>query len=264
MEYKFENYLLRDGYALLCAGKDISLPPKELAVLSLLVRNAGEMVTKDQLIDEVWHGGIVSDESLTRCIYALRRYLGECKNARYIDTIYGKGYRFSAEVEIVESRSQRSKEPEAGCKIALLPFEMADMMASRSLHDYLLNRLFFLKMVSDTPLEIISSLATRHCYDHSSSMQLINRMKVDYYISGIEIRGHTGTLISLELVRAEDHAILQRKDIQFKKACPEEYWLQCQYIYEILSDIHPDVREMPRCQLEFNKLFHQEYASRLI
>ncbi|MGK0603180.1 winged helix-turn-helix domain-containing protein [Yokenella regensburgei] len=260
MEYKFENYLLRDGCTLLCAGKNIPLPPKELAVLSVLVRNAGEIVTKDQLIDEVWYGGIVSDESLTRCIYTLRRCLGEDKTIRYIDTVYGKGYRFTAKVEAVESSPEKRKNPETGIKIALFPFEMADMMASRSLHHYLLDRLFFLKMVSDTQLDIISSLASRHFYDHSGSMQLINNMNVDYYISGTEISGHKDTFLSLELVRAKDHTILQRKNLRFQKACPEEFWLQCQYIYAVLSDIHPEIKEMPRCQSEFNQLFLRECA----
>jgi len=220
MEYKFGNYLLRDGCTLQCAGKNIPLPPKELAVLSLLVRNAGDIISKGQLIDEVWYGGNVSDESLTRCIYALRRYLGEDKNMRYIDTVYGKGYRFTAGVENVITSSTESKNPESGIKVALFPFEMADILVSRSIHDYLLNRLFSLKMVTDTPLDIISSLASRDCYDHHTCMKLVKNMNIDYYISGAEINNHKDISISLELVRAKDHAILQRRNLKIKKASP--------------------------------------------
>jgi len=47
------------------------MPPKELDVLSMLVRHKGEMVTKEELLDEVWGNSFVEESNLSRQIYLL-------------------------------------------------------------------------------------------------------------------------------------------------------------------------------------------------
>ncbi|ELL57815.1 invasion protein regulator, partial [Salmonella enterica subsp. enterica serovar Enteritidis str. SE30663] len=53
--------------------KKVNIPPKEYAVLVILLEAAGEIVSKNTLLDQVWGDAEVNEESLTRCIYALRR-----------------------------------------------------------------------------------------------------------------------------------------------------------------------------------------------
>ncbi|SQI21718.1 invasion protein regulator [Salmonella enterica subsp. arizonae] len=84
-----------DG-SLLRADKKVNIPPKEYAVLVILLEAAGEIVSKNTLLDQVWGDAEVNEESLTRCIYALRRILSEDKEHRYIETLYGQGYRLIA------------------------------------------------------------------------------------------------------------------------------------------------------------------------
>ena len=77
------------------AGRLIPLPPKEGAVLRLLAEHPGRTVSKRDLFDQVWPGAAPSDESLTRCIYALRHALRDTgKPHRYIETVHARGYRF--------------------------------------------------------------------------------------------------------------------------------------------------------------------------
>ncbi|SIN86119.1 winged helix-turn-helix domain-containing protein [Agromyces cerinus] len=76
----------------------LRLRPKTAAVLLLLLRRAGEVVTKAELIDEVWDG-TTSDESVAVCVAELRRALGEHPNEpRCIATVHRRGYRFIAPV----------------------------------------------------------------------------------------------------------------------------------------------------------------------
>jgi len=75
---------------------DIQLPPKEWQVLRLLLASTGVLVTKDHLLERAWPSGEVAEESLTRCIYSLRKHLREDKG--FIKTIYGRGYRFTCPV----------------------------------------------------------------------------------------------------------------------------------------------------------------------
>ena len=86
--------LLADG-TLLRGSVSIALPPKELAVLRLLVRHAGRIVSSAQLRQNVWGDVHVSSASLPRSVSSLRAHL-KLKNC--IETIYKRGYRFQIPV----------------------------------------------------------------------------------------------------------------------------------------------------------------------
>src|SRR5258708_22444629 len=79
--------LLRDG-------TPVPLAPKEFDTLVVLVRSRGQLLEKEELISAVWPDTFVSDGSLTRNIFVLRRALGEDT----IQTVPKKGYRFVPEV----------------------------------------------------------------------------------------------------------------------------------------------------------------------
>ncbi|MGZ0716640.1 winged helix-turn-helix domain-containing protein [Pseudomonas palleroniana] len=94
----FAHWTLHADGRLTGAEADIQLPPKEGQVLRLLLASAGTLVTKDRLLERVWPRGEVAEESLTRCIYALRKHLRGDK--AFIKTIYGRGYRFTCPVQV--------------------------------------------------------------------------------------------------------------------------------------------------------------------
>ncbi|AZE90669.1 winged helix-turn-helix domain-containing protein [Pseudomonas orientalis] len=98
--YVFAGWTLHDDGRLTGRDTDVQLPPKESSVLRLLLVCAGSLMTKDRLLALAWPSGEVADESLTRCIYALRKHLNADK--RFIKTVYGKGYRFTCPVQVQE------------------------------------------------------------------------------------------------------------------------------------------------------------------
>ena len=57
-------------------GRRVPLSPKEWGVLRVLAGASGALVTKESLLSQVWPGETVSDASLVRAIYGLRRRLG--------------------------------------------------------------------------------------------------------------------------------------------------------------------------------------------
>jgi DNA-binding winged helix-turn-helix (wHTH) protein len=80
-------------------GTTIELNSRYFDALALLVREAGQLVTKDRFLDEVWRGVPVTDEALTQCIKTLRRQLGDqAGTPRFIETVPKHGYRFIAPV----------------------------------------------------------------------------------------------------------------------------------------------------------------------
>lgn len=72
-------------------GAEISLRPKPAEVLRNLAERAGEVVTREALIDAVWPGIFVTDDSLTQCIAEIRRALGD-DGALLLRTLPKRGY----------------------------------------------------------------------------------------------------------------------------------------------------------------------------
>jgi len=78
---------------------EISVEPKVMDVLCLLLRSPGQVLTRDELINEVWGGAYPADEGLTRNISHLRRLLRQVDaEQNYIETIPKRGYRLTQPV----------------------------------------------------------------------------------------------------------------------------------------------------------------------
>lgn len=75
---------------------DLHLTPLELSLLYLLATNAGRVLTRDEILDELWGGDYVAESNvIERQIRKLRAKLqDDWRRPRYIATVPGKGYRF--------------------------------------------------------------------------------------------------------------------------------------------------------------------------
>ncbi|HEV8553540.1 MAG TPA: winged helix-turn-helix domain-containing protein, partial [Casimicrobiaceae bacterium] len=78
---------------LLRAGEPIHLRPQSYEVLKYLVGNKGRLVSKDRLIEEVWCGRVVTDDSLVQCLRDVRHALGG-GSGQHIRNVRGRGYIF--------------------------------------------------------------------------------------------------------------------------------------------------------------------------
>src|ERR1041384_170980 len=94
--YRFDDfYLDARNRRLLRNGEPVPLNSKYLDALLLLVSNAGQLVEKQRIFEEVWEGVFVTDAALTQCIKDIRRQLGDdAANPRYIKTVPKHGYIF--------------------------------------------------------------------------------------------------------------------------------------------------------------------------
>src|SRR5690348_1259402 len=80
---------------LLRAGRRVPLPAKAVSILTVLVRNKGRVVEKDDLMKEVWPNEFVEEGNLAQHIFMLRRAFGETADQPgYIETVPRRGYRF--------------------------------------------------------------------------------------------------------------------------------------------------------------------------
>ncbi|HET9767717.1 MAG TPA: winged helix-turn-helix domain-containing protein, partial [Thermoanaerobaculia bacterium] len=94
------------------AGEELPLPPRALAVLSVLVERAGRVVGKHELLQAAWNGAYVTETSLSEAVSLLRQTLGDdSQRPVYIQTVHRRGYRFIAPLRVEEP----------GPRTALLP-----------------------------------------------------------------------------------------------------------------------------------------------
>jgi DNA-binding winged helix-turn-helix (wHTH) protein/Tfp pilus assembly protein PilF len=101
--YEFGPYRLDAGRKLLLRNGDpVALTSKALEILQVLVERSEQVVTKDELMKEVWPNSFVEEANLTQHISMVRKALGETpQDHRYIVTFPGQGYRFAGEVHVV-------------------------------------------------------------------------------------------------------------------------------------------------------------------
>ena len=96
LRYLFEDYTFDTGRRELHRGADaVSITPQVFDLLDYLIRNRERVVSKDDLINAIWNGRIVSDAALTTRLNAARTAIGDSgEEQRLIKTLPRKGFRF--------------------------------------------------------------------------------------------------------------------------------------------------------------------------
>ncbi len=100
LQFVFDDHVLDDERRELSRGAEpIAVEPQVFDLLIYLVQNRGRVVSKDDLIESVWGGRVVSDSTLTSRINAARKAIGDSgQRQKLIRTIARKGLRFVGEV----------------------------------------------------------------------------------------------------------------------------------------------------------------------
>jgi TolB-like protein len=123
---------LRNGAKACC------LEPQVFALLALLVENRERLVSKEEIIDKVWDGRVVSDAAVASRVKSARQALGDSgKSQRFIRTIHGRGYRFVADARalrgtteastnLIEGSGAENAQPDKAARpsLAVLPFRL--------------------------------------------------------------------------------------------------------------------------------------------
>ena len=163
MAWRFGEYVLDPARAeLVGADGSIHVERHTLDVLVHLVRNAERVVTRDELLEVVWDGRIVSDATISTAIKHARKAIGDSGAAQtYIKTLHGRGFRFVGEpvpvapatpAEVARATPEHSDTPleSAGAgrpSLAVLKFQSIDQGAQG------------MRIAEAFPAELISNLS---------------------------------------------------------------------------------------------------------
>ncbi|HVZ98738.1 MAG TPA: winged helix-turn-helix domain-containing protein [Caulobacterales bacterium] len=223
MIYEFGEFQLdRAKVELRAGGRAIALEPQVFALLLLLVEHADRVVSKDEIIEKIWDGRIVSDAAVASRVKSARQAVGDDGEAQaLIRTVRGHGFRFVGEVRLRQDAPARIEvtaapapspilRPQAPTldrpSIAVLPFRrvghdmhfgVADALPDDIITE--LSRLRWLFVIArgssfrfrDDEAEISrvrDALSVRYCL--SGSVEIFNsQMMVSVELSDTETRG---------------------------------------------------------------------------
>lgn len=147
-------------------GDSVALTPRVFDTLLFLVENPNRVIEKERLMDAVWPDSIVEENNLTQNISTLRRLLGDTPQAhRFIVTVPGLGYRFSAAVKTSAGLTNSSAPAASRRTIAVLPFkplvaETSDPSLEMGMADTLIARLSHLREIVVRPLGAVRRYAS--------------------------------------------------------------------------------------------------------
>jgi TolB-like protein len=110
MIYQFGQFELdQSTFELRCQGTARDLEPQVFALLALLIENRERVVSKDEIIEKVWEGRVVSDAAVSSRVKSARKALDDDgQSQRLIKTIHRKGFRFIAEVRASRARGSHT------------------------------------------------------------------------------------------------------------------------------------------------------------
>ena len=136
MQYRFDDFTLDlDLGELLRGGEAIAVEPRAFAMLCYLVENSDRLIGKDELVEKLWDGRIVSDAAISTVLKTALKALGDSgSEQRYIRTVHGRGFRFvatrtvraTAQVRDTEEPVTLAATGETGQRptVAVLPFTL--------------------------------------------------------------------------------------------------------------------------------------------
>ena len=109
--YRFDRFVLdlAKGALLTTDGTEVPLRAKSFALLRFFVENPGRLHSRTTLMEVIWPGVVVTDDSLTQCVGDIRCALGDA--AHMLRTLTKRGYLFDAEVRRETARIFRRGRP---------------------------------------------------------------------------------------------------------------------------------------------------------
>jgi TolB-like protein/Tfp pilus assembly protein PilF len=223
-------------------GRVINIRPTPFRVLTLLVRERGRTLAKQELLDAIWPGVFVGDLALSSAINAVRQALDDDgKTQRWLQTRRGYGYQFVGRVEERSPAGAGAGDGRPIRSLAVLPLEnlsgdpaqeyFADGMTEALIGD--LAKLDGLRVVSRTSV-------MRYKGARSPLGQIATELKVDAVIEGTASRHGERARVSVQLIDAQDDGHLWA----------ETYDRELGDILSIQSEIARAVAEQTRIVLE--------------
>lgn len=215
---KFNGFELDErAYELRRAGRALKLERIPMDLLCLLVRNAGQLVSRDTIIEKLWGKDVFldTDNSINTAVRKIRQILNDDpRNPRFVHTVAGKGYRFAAPVTDepqVGPEPNRNSDVSQRVMLAVLPFEN---LGSDTEKEYFSDGLTeetisYLGQLDPQSLGVIARTSSMVYKRTTKTIAEIGReLGVNYVVEGSVRREKERVRITAQLIRVSDQTHL--------------------------------------------------------
>jgi TolB-like protein/Tfp pilus assembly protein PilF len=210
-QYEFGSYRLDvPSGTLFREGNRVALPPKTAELLVALVKAAGSVLTREQLLQHVWPGIVIEEGSLSSHISMLRKALGTAPNGQdFIETLPKRGYRFAADV-----KQAGFDVPGGGMKRAMLVVLPFENLTAGDRYDYFSDGLTEemiteLACLSPEHLGVIARTSAMQFKSTPKSVKQIgSELGVSHVLEGSVRRAAERVRITVQLIRVSDESHL--------------------------------------------------------
>ena len=218
--YQFDNVRVdcRD-FRVSKNGELRHITPRAFEVLLYLVENAGRVVGKQELFDEVWKENFVTDNALTRMIKEVRQVIGDEADApRYIETVPKRGYRFIAQTNLTRGEISASKEDTLS-SIAVLPFtntnaDTESEYLSEAITESIINNLSKIPDLRVVPRSVVFSSPNRE----AEPLDAGRNLNVQAVVTGRVLQHGENLIVGTELIDVRQQAQLWGEKYQHRTA----------------------------------------------
>jgi DNA-binding winged helix-turn-helix (wHTH) protein/Flp pilus assembly protein TadD len=209
-QLRFAEFRLDPGRRVLWKGDDlVPVAPKAIDLLAALARRPGQVMTKQELLREVWPDTFVEEANLSVLVAQLRKALA-VDGKPPIETVHRRGYRFVGSVT-----HEAGAAPAAPRSLAVLPLKPVkpnedDAALGLALADALITRLAGTPGLSVRPTRSVLAYAKAEAPAH----EIAHDLKVEGVVDGRIHRSGERVRVTLQLLRASGGATLWAESIE--------------------------------------------------
>jgi TolB-like protein/Tfp pilus assembly protein PilF len=265
-QYEFGAYRLDEqGPMLFRDGERVPLPPKVVELLVALVQAAGRVLTREQLLQQLWPNAVVEEGSLTSHISLLRKALaGGGGGPELIETVPKRGYRFVAPVK--PARFDRAESGPRREMLVVLPFEN---LTTGDKYDYFSDGLTEemiteLARLSPERLGVIARTSAMQFKSTTKNIaQIGGELGVSHVLEGSVRRAGERVRITSQLIRVSDETHLWAQS--YERGLHDVLAVQAEVARAVAQEIqikltpHDEQRLQPEKRRPVNPQAHELY-----
>lgn len=249
MIYRFETFELdTKRFELREDRVPVPIEPQVFALLALLVSNSDRMVSKEELIEKIWNGRVISEAALSSRIKSARQALGDDgKSQRLIRTVHGRGFRFVGELVAENSAGAEQADTELPGEntvsrpaIAVLPFLNLSGDEDQNYFSDAITQDIITNLSKHRWLDVAARNTTFVYKGKSVDVRELARdLGVSYVVEGSVRRAGDRIRVSTQLIDA--HSGNQRWSDRYDRDLKDVFAVQDEITAKIVARLEPEI-----------------------
>lgn len=250
MIYKFADFELDTlNFSLAKHGKVLALEPQVFDLLNYLVANSQRTVSRNELLDKLWPGKIISDTTLSGHIKFARKVLGDNgQKQSFIKTIHGRGYQFTAPVtQAVKPQPSPVKDAEyfnnKGPLVTVLPFQNMSNDAEQQFYAEGMSEDITTELSRFSDIQVVASHSAFQLKVAATATEYFyERRQMNYVVEGKVRRSSDRIRINVQLIDAStSHTIWAEK---YDRLLQQVFQTQDEIVETIVSTLGGQIQKV--------------------